>query len=254
MKERLQKVMAHAGVASRRACEDIIREGRVAVNGVIVTELGTKVDPHQDTITVDGEPIDVVENYTYIALHKPPSAISTVDDSHGRTTVVDLVDVDTRVYPVGRLDADSEGLVLLTDDGELTHRLTHPGFEHQKEYHVRVSGRPSKEALKRLRSGVRLEDDLTAPAHVDVLRYEDGNTWLWMILHEGRKRQIRRMADAVGHPVKRLIRVRMGPIRLGNLLPGQWRHLSQHEVEELQAAVGEDVGTGVKENASHQSP
>jgi pseudouridine synthase len=151
--------------------------------------------------------------------------------------VLDLVQVEARVYPVGRLDADSEGLVLLTDDGELTHRLTHPRFEHEKEYHVCVTGRPSERVLERLRSGVRLEDGVTAPAQVEVLRYAAGDTWLRMVLHEGRKRQIRRMAEAVGHPVKRLIRVRMGPIRLGNLAPGQWRHLTRREVEALERTV-----------------
>lgn len=237
MKERLQKVMAHAGVASRRKSEEIIQQGRVAVNGEIVTEMGTKVDPERDRITVDGEPINVAEEYVYIALHKPLDVITTADDPWDRTTVLDLVDVDERVYPVGRLDADSEGLVLLTNDGELTHRLTHPSFEHQKEYQVRVEGRPSREALERLRAGVHLEDGLTAPAEVEMLRREDGFAWLRMILHEGRKRQIRRMTEAVGHPVKRLIRVRMGPIRLGDLDPGQWRHLSASEVEELQSLV-----------------
>lgn len=237
MKERLQKVMAHAGVASRRKSEDIIQQGRVAVNGEIVTEMGTQVDPERDRITVDGDLINVVQDYTYVALHKPIDVISTADDPWERQTVLDLVNVDARVYPVGRLDADSEGLVLLTNDGELTHRLTHPSFEHQKEYHVRVAGRLSPAALERLRSGVRLEDGITAPAEIDVLRREAGDTWLKMILHEGRNRQIRRMADAVGHPVRRLIRVRMGPIRLGDLAPGQWRHLSQREVEALHNAI-----------------
>ena len=243
MEERLQKVMARAGVASRRKSEELIRQGRVAVNGRVVRKLGVRVDPARDTITVDGQPIQVRPQHTYIVLHKPRGFITTVHDPWGRPTVLDLVQVDARVYPVGRLDADSEGLVLLTDDGELAHRLTHPRFEHEKEYHVRVAGRPSERVLERLRTGVRLEDGVTAPAQVEVLRYEAGDTWLRMILHEGRKRQIRRMAEAVGHPVKRLIRVRMGPIRLGNLAPGRWRHLTRHEIEELERAVG--VGLGV---------
>jgi pseudouridine synthase len=238
MKERLQKTLAHAGVASRRKSEEIIRQGRVAVNGQVVTELGTKVDPERDTITFDGRRIDVAGEYTYIVLHKPAGVITTADDPWGRPSVLDLVDVDTRVYPVGRLDADSEGLVLLTNDGQLTHQLTHPSFEHEKEYHVLVAGRPSKVALERLRTGVRLEDGITAPALVDVLRREEKGTWLRMVLHEGRKRQIRRMADAVGHPVKRLIRVRIGSTRLGNLPPGEWRHLSRREVAQLREATG----------------
>lgn len=235
MKERLQKVMAHAGVASRRDSEEMIKAGRVRVNGEVVTELGTKVDPEKDRIEVDGEPISL-EKKVYIVLYKPRGVISTAHNSHGRPTVVDLVNVEQRVYPVGRLDADSEGLVLLTNDGALTHQLTHPRFEHPKEYHVLVAGRPSRETLERLRTGIRLEDGLTAPAQVDVLRREDGDTWLRMILHEGRKRQIRRMADAVGHPVRRLIRVRMGSILLGNLAPGKWRYLSRQEVKQLQEA------------------
>jgi len=237
MGERLQKVLAHAGIASRRKCEEIIRQGRVAVNGQVVTELGAKVDPERDTITVDGHRIDVAEEYTYIALHKPAGVITTANDPWGRPSVLDLVDVETRVYPVGRLDANSEGLVLLTNDGALTHQLTHPSFEHPKEYHVLVAGRPSRAALERLRAGVRLEDGLTAPAQVDVLRREGEDTWLRMILHEGRKRQIRRMADAVGHPVRRLIRVGIGPIRLGDLAPRRWRHLGRREVAQLRKAI-----------------
>lgn len=237
MWERLQKVLAHAGVASRRKCEEIIRQGRVAVNGQVVTELGTQVDPERDNITVDGRRISVTEEYTYIVLHKPVGVITTADDPWGRPAVLDLVDVETRVYPVGRLDANSEGLVLLTNDGTLTHQLTHPSFEHPKEYHVLVAGRPAKMALERLRAGVRLENGMTAPAQVGVLRREGKDTWLRMILHEGRKRQIRRMADAVGHPVRRLIRVGIGPIRLGDLAPGKWRHLSRREIDQLREKV-----------------
>ncbi|MFQ5340610.1 MAG: pseudouridine synthase [Anaerolineae bacterium] len=237
MGKRLQKVLAHAGVASRRKCEELIRQGRVAVNGQVVTELGTQVDPERDNITVDGRRIGVTGEYTYIVLHKPAGVITTAHDPWGRPSVLDLVDVETRVYPVGRLDADSEGLVLLTNDGALTHQLTHPSFEHPKEYHVLVAGRPSRVALERLRAGVHLEDGLTAPALVDVLRRAGENTWLRMVLHEGRKRQIRRMADAVGHPVRRLIRVGIGPIRLGDLAPGRWRRLSRREVDQLQELI-----------------
>jgi 23S rRNA pseudouridine2605 synthase len=240
--ERLQKVMAHAGIASRRRSEDIIQAGRVTVNGEVVTELGTKVNPERDLIAVDGTPIHVDSAHTYIMLYKPAGVISTVDDPRGRATVRELVDVDARVYPAGRLDLDSEGLVLLTDDGELTYRLTHPSYEHQKEYHVLVAGHPTQSALERLRSGIRLEDGVhgsepTAPAEVDVLRQEKDGTWLRVVLHEGRKRQIRRMADTVGHPVKRLIRVRLGTLRLGSLGPGVWRHLSRQEIDELRASV-----------------
>lgn len=233
MKERLQKVLARAGVASRRKCETLIQQGRVAVNGEVITRLGTRVDPERDTITVDGKRIDVAERHIYIGLHKPPGVISTVDDPWGRPTVLHLVDTEARVYPVGRLDADSEGLVLLTNDGALTHYLTHPRFGHEKEYHVLVTGRPSRAVLDRLRAGVPLEDGVTLPAQIEVLQPAGGDTWLRMVLREGRKRQIRRMMKAVGHPVKRLIRVRIGPIRLGDLAPGQWRYLSPQEVEQL---------------------
>jgi 23S rRNA pseudouridine2605 synthase len=240
--QRLQKVMAHAGVASRRKCEAIIQAGRVTVNGEVVTELGTKVDRERDLIAVDDTPIYVDSSHTYIMLHKPAGVVSTLDDPRGRATIRELVDVDARVYPAGRLDLDSEGLVLLTDDGELTYRLTHPSYEHKKEYHVLVTGRPPRSALERLRSGVRLEDGVlgsepTAPAEVDVLRQDKDGTWLRVVLHEGRKRQIRRMADAVGYPVKRLMRVRIGTLRLGSLDPGAWRHLSHQEVDELRASV-----------------
>ena len=233
MGERLQKVMARAGVASRRKSEELIRQGRVAVNGRVVRELGTRVDPARDVITVDGEPLRLRAQHTYILLHKPPGVITTVHDPWGRPTVLDLVQTEARVFPVGRLDANSEGLVLLTDDGELAYRLTHPRFEHEKEYHVLVAGRPTRRTLERLRRGVRLEDGVTAPAKVEVLRRAGRNTWLRIVLHEGRKRQIRRMAEAVGHPVRRLIRVRIGPLRLGNLAPGEWRHLTRREVEAL---------------------
>jgi len=230
-------VLARAGVASRRKSEELIRQGRVAVNGRVVRELGVRVDPAEDVITVDGRRLRLRGQHTYILLHKPPGVITTVHDPWGRPTVLDLVQVQARVYPVGRLDANSEGLVLLTDDGELAYRLAHPRFEHEKEYHVLVTGRPSARALERLRRGVRLEDGVTAPAQVEVLRRAGRDTWLRMILHEGRKRQIRRMAGAVGHPVKRLIRVRIGPLRLGNLAPGEWRHLTSQEVEVLREAV-----------------
>lgn len=240
--ERLQKVMAHAGVASRRKSENIIRAGRVAVNGEIVTELGTKVDPERDVITVDGTSIHVESTHTYIMLNKPAGVVSTLDDPRGRPTVRELVDIDARIYPAGRLDIHSEGLVLLTDDGGLTYRLTHPSYEHQKEYHVLVDGKPTQSTLDHLRSGIRLEggelgSEPTAPTEVEILRREKDSTWLRMVLHEGRKRQIRRMTHAVGHPVKRLIRVRLGTLRLGSLNPGAWRHLSRQEIDELRASV-----------------
>ncbi len=242
--ERLQKVMAQAGIASRRACEDLIRQGRVQVNGQVVTEMGTKVDPARDRIAVDGQPLTQAAKRVYLVLNKPPGYLSTAHDDRGRPTVMDLVPGGERLYPVGRLDADSEGLLLLTNDGSLTQRLTHPRYQHEKEYLVLVRGRPSPETLRQLREGIELEDGRTSPARVVVLRREEresldlerpprGTAWLRMILREGRKRQIRRMCATVGHPVQRLIRVRMGPLTLGELPPGQWRRLSKGEIRAL---------------------
>ena len=238
-RQRLQKILAAAGYGSRRACEEIIRQGRVQVNGRVVTEMGTKVDPHRDEIRVDGAPLSSPEGKVYLILHKPPGYISTVHDPWGRPTILDLVPHRGRLYPVGRLDAESEGLLLLTNDGQLTHRLTHPRYEHEKEYRVLVRGRPNEAVLSRLRRGVKLEEGRTAPAEVsrasrkEGLETPPGATWLRMVIHEGRKRQIRRMCAAVGHPVQRLIRVRMGPIELGNLPPGGYRPLSAKEVRRL---------------------
>jgi 23S rRNA pseudouridine2605 synthase len=238
--ERLQKVLAQAGVASRRACEELIRQGRVQVNGQVVTELGTKVDPNLDEISVDGTPIADPAEKVYLILNKPPGYISTVHDPWGRPTVLDLIPYEERLYPVGRLDAESEGLLLLTNDGRLTHRLTHPRYEHEKEYLTLVRGRPRDAVLSRLRRGVDLEEGRTAPAEVNRVSRKEGletppdTTWLRIVIHEGRKRQIRRMCAAVGHPVQRLVRVRMGPIELGDLAVGEYRPLSAKEVRRLQ--------------------
>ncbi len=236
--ERLHKVLAQAGVASRRKCEELIAAGRVKVNGEIVTIPGSKVDPHRDHIELDGKPIQLPSEHVYFLLNKPVGYVSTVRDPQGRPTVIDLLPVQQRVYPVGRLDIDSEGLILLTDDGELAQRLTHPSYEHEKEYHVLVEGRPTARALRNLRDGIELEDGYTWPAEVTVLRREGNGTWLRFVIHEGRKRQLRRMCKAVGHPVRRLIRVRMGPLTLGNLPPGQHRSLTPQERELLAEAVG----------------
>jgi 23S rRNA pseudouridine2605 synthase len=234
VEERLQKILARAGFGSRRSCEDFIRQGRVAVNGQIA-ELGQKADPEQDQITMDGKPVRVVRAFTYIALHKPRGILSDTEDPRGRRTISELVDVDTRLFSVGRLDLNSEGLILLTDDGELANLLTHPRYEHTKEYRVDVEGRPSDDVLDRWRNGVYLDERRTAPAEVSILSHEVDHTWLRVVLREGRKRQIRRVAAMLGHPVRRLIRVRIGPIQLGELKPGQWRSLSQHELKQLRS-------------------
>ena len=240
--QRLQKVLASAGYGSRRACEDILRQGRVRVNGQ-QARLGDSADPARDNITVDGKRVHVTASHTYIALYKPTNVISTVSDELERKTVRDLVPVEGHLVPVGRLDADSEGLVLLTDDGELTHLLTHPRYEHEKEYEVYVAGRPDSAALDRWRRGVELPnlDDVTRdggptlPAQVEEIhsRARSEGTWLRVIMREGRKRQIRRVAGMLGHPVRRLIRVRIGPLKLGTLKTGEWRRLTAREVEEL---------------------
>lgn len=230
--ERLQKVMAHAGIGSRRACEEIIRQGRVEVDGKVAT-LGLKVDPARQRVVVDGQPLVAPEPLVYIALHKPHGILAVSRDDRGRRTVRDLVPVPGHLYPVGRLDATSEGLVLLTNDGALTNRLTHPRYEHAKEYRVAVKGQPDEKTLKRWRQGVFLDGKRTAPADVSILRHERDHTWLRIVLREGRKRQIRRVAAMLGHPVERLIRVRIGPLHLGGLKPGEWRRLSDQEISAL---------------------
>lgn len=236
--ERLQKVLARSGVASRRRCEELIAAGRVKVNGETVSTPGSKVDPEHDRIEVDGKLIALPRRHIYLLLNKPAGYVSTVHDPHGRPAVMDLVDTPARLYPVGRLDLDSEGLLLLTDDGDLTQRLTHPSYEHEKEYHVWVDGQPTARTLQRLREGIELEDGFTWPAEVTILHQEGDGTWLRFVVHEGRKRQLRRMCAAVGHPVRRLIRVRMGSVTLGDLPPGQYRPLTKEERELLRQAVG----------------
>lgn len=227
--ERLQKVLARAGVASRRAAEDLISAGRVCVNGE-AARLGRRVDPDSDQVTVDGVPVGIRPGLVYYLLNKPPGVVSTASDPEGRPTVTRLVPPEPRVHSVGRLDADSEGLIILTNDGELTHRLTHPSFGVEKEYLVSVDGRPSAGAIRSLRSGIQLDDGLTAPARVSQVE----PSLLRIVVHEGRKRQVRRMCEAVGHPVTRLVRTRIGPLRDPSLSPGEWRTLTVGEVRKLE--------------------
>jgi 23S rRNA pseudouridine2605 synthase len=244
-KERLQKILAHAGVASRRASEELIQQGRVAVNGQVVTALGTKVDPHRDTIAVDGESLARhAEKLVYIILNKPYKVLSAASDDRSRQTVLELVDAPERVYPVGRLDLRSQGLILLTNDGDLTKKLTHPRYGVEKEYHVLVEGTPSTKTLIQWRRGeIEVEGKPVAGAVVETLhREDDQTTWLKIILTEGRKREIREVAAALGHPVRTLIRVRIGPIELGHLKPGKWRYLKPDEVDRLKRAAGRDRG------------
>lgn len=239
MQERLQKLMARAGLGSRRANEKIIRQGRVRVNGRVAT-LGDKADPEVDDVTVNGEPL-TFEERLYIMLHKPRGVLSSTEDDleEGRTTVIDLVPHETHIYPVGRLDKPSEGLILLTNDGKLAHRLTHPRYEHEKVYEITVEGQPKVAVLELWRQGVLLDGKMTAPAGVEVLNLGKESTDLRITMHEGRKRQIRRVAAMLGHPVQRLLRTHIGPLALGDLPPGQWRHLTPAEVRALKKAVGQ---------------
>jgi 23S rRNA pseudouridine2605 synthase len=237
-KERLQKTLSRAGFGSRRACEELIRAGRVTVNGQLA-KLGDQVDPETDRILVDGRPIAPSEALTYIALYKPRGVVSAVTAPDPRPTVRDLVGVPGRLYPVGRLDVDSEGLILLTNDGELANRLTHPRYGHEKEYRVLVARHPDEEQLEAWRRGVVLEEGYrTAPAEVRVESFSGKGTWLRVILREGRKRQIRETGSQIGLPVVKIIRVRIGTLQLGNLKPREWRYLSEAEVAALKGQQG----------------
>lgn len=229
--ERLQKILARSGVASRRVSEDLIDSGRVTINGKVAT-LGDKAR-ELDQIELDGIPVLRNPDLVHYLLHKPRTVLSTASDPEGRETVVDLVPSEARVFPVGRLDADSEGLIILTNDGDLTQRLTHPSFGVPKEYLSHVEGVPSRAAIRRLREGIELEDGMTSPAEVSMP--QDG--LLRIVIHEGRNRQVRRMCDAVGHPVLRLVRVRIGPITDPALSAGDWRTMTRDEVRSLYEAA-----------------
>jgi 23S rRNA pseudouridine2605 synthase len=235
--ERLQKVLARAGFASRRKCEELIAQARVTVNGEIAV-LGRRVDPNVDQIAVDGVPVVVDTTLVHWLLNKPPDYVTTASDPQGRPTVLDLVPDEPRVFPVGRLDRDSEGLLLLTNDGEFAQLLTHPSHGVEKEYFVEVEGSPSAGAVRRLREGVDLDDGRTRPAKVRVVQQSSGGTSaLEIVVKEGRKRMIRRMCSAVGHPVVRLVRTRIGSLRDQKLAPGTWRSLTMTEVRSLYAAA-----------------
>ena len=230
--ERLQKVLARVGIGSRRVCEDLIAEGRVLVDGEVAV-LGRRVDVETALIELDGAPIGVRPDLVHYLLNKPAGVVTTADDPHGRPTVVGLVPTEPRVFPVGRLDFGTEGLLLLTNDGELAHRLTHPSFGVEKEYVAELQGSPSRAALRRLREGIELDDGVTAPARAALLE----PSVLRLTIHEGRNRQVRRMCDAIGHPVVRLIRTRIGPLADRSLAPGAWRELTGDELRSLQRAV-----------------
>ncbi len=233
--ERLQKVLARAGIGSRRVCEKLIVEQRVTVNGEFA-ELGEKVDPETSQVEVDGLKVGVRQDLVYYLLNKPVGVITTSKDPQERSTVVDLVPTHPRVFPVGRLDADTEGLILLTNDGDLTHYLTHPSFGIEKEYLVQVEVKPSRNAIRELRQGVELDDGITAPAKVSLV--DEG--LLKIVIHEGRNRQIRRMCESVGHPVIRLIRSRIGPIVDRSLRPGSFRELTNQELKSIRKILLKD--------------
>jgi len=233
MEERLQKIMAQVGIGSRRACEEIISAGRVTVNGQIAS-LGSKADPQRDRILVDGQLIKSTQKLVYIALYKPRGILSAVTSPDQRTTVRDLVEIPERVYPVGRLDVDSEGLVLLTNDGDLANRITHPSYGHEKEYRVLVARRPDDNQLEAWRRGVVMEDGKrSAPAQVSFTQTSGKGAWLRVIMREGRKRQIREIGSLLGLPVVRIIRTRIGNVFLGALKPRQWRYLTDFEIAGL---------------------
>jgi 23S rRNA pseudouridine2605 synthase len=230
--ERLQKILARAGYGSRRACEDLIRAGRVRVDARPAT-LGQRIDPERARLEVDGVPVGIRADLVHYLIHKPAGVVTTAADPQGRPVVTELVPAEPRVFPVGRLDLDSEGLLVLTNDGDLAHRLTHPSYGVEKEYLAEVEGAPSRGAVRRLREGVELEDGRTAPAKVAVL----DDRLLRITIHEGRNRQVRRMCEAVGHPVRRLVRTRIGPLVDRDLRPGAWRALTQDEVRALERAA-----------------
>ena len=235
--ERLQRALARAGIGSRRASEDLIREGRVTINGVEAT-LGDRIDPERDDVRVDGERIPLNPGLRYLALHKPSGVLTTMRDPQGRTDIAGYLPRGARVFPVGRLDRDTEGLLLLTNDGELANRVMHPRHGVEKEYLAEVDGKPTARAVARLVRGVDLEDGPAAARSARVVGSAPGRGAVRLVMVEGRKREVRRMLDAVGLPVRRLVRVRVGPVKLGGLRAGESRDLDQDEVRALYRQVG----------------
>jgi len=251
MQERLQKIISQAGFASRRTGEDLILAGRVTVNGIVVTELGSKADPLNDIISVDGNPLKPTAKRLYILLNKPAGFLTTLDDPDGRRLVTDLLpEIKERVFPVGRLDYNTEGLLLLTNDGDWANKLMHPRHEIEKEYHVRVRGKVRHDQMESLKNGVGLDGRKTAPAEVSLIKDGEQNDWISVTIHEGRNRQVRRMCESVGLSVVRLKRVRYGSLRVKALKLGQYRFLSEDEALELCAApkTGKNPATMSRRN------
>lgn len=237
--ERLQKIIASAGITSRRKAEELMLQGRVTVNGKTITELGARADPSKDKIAVDGKLLSVSGPRVYVLLNKPKGYISSISDPEKRPVVVDLLKkLKGRVYPVGRLDYDAEGVLLLTNDGELSNRLIHPNFKVPKKYLVKVKDVPSKEDLEKLEKGVWLDDGRTMPAKARLVRETRENSWIELTVYEGRNRLVKRMCQAVGHPVAKLQRVEFAGIRLGAMKTGEWRFLTHAEVERLKSLEG----------------
>jgi len=232
VQERLQKILARAGIASRRKAEELIREGKVTVDGIVVTEMGIRVNPETQKIEYDGRPVVAPEKKVYILLHKPAGFLSTVHDPQGRPIITDLLpDIKERIYPVGRLDLTTEGALLLTNDGELAQEILHPSREVNKTYVAKVKGRPSPEKLAALSKGIDLDGRKTWPAELTVLENEQQATTIKIVIHEGRKRQVRKMFEAVGHPVIQLKRIAYGQLVLGKLKPGKYRFLSPRDIK-----------------------
>ena len=250
MQVRLQKLIAGTGLASRRKAEEMIAAGRVMVNGKTVTEFGTKVDPTRDHVKVDGKHLSAAQPFVYLMLNKPKNVVSTLDDPGGRTTVKDyLRGVSVRVFPVGRLDFDSEGLMLLTNNGDLAQAMLHPRYHVPRTYLIKVKGVLTDDEIRSLEQGVSLEDGMTGPARVKKVRKVEANSWLEITIREGRKHQVRRMLEAVGHPVIKLLRIRMGSLSLGDLQPGEFRFLTDREANVLRRLVEERVAS-VEESAA----
>ncbi len=248
MEIRLQKLIAGTGLASRRKAEEMIAAGRVTVNGRIVRELGTKVDADKDHVKVDGRHIRSAQPYVYLILHKPKNVMSTLHDPEGRPTVKDfLPGVTVRVFPVGRLDFDSEGLMLLTNNGELAQTLLHPKYHVPKTYLVKVKGVLNGEEIQALETGVQLDDGVTSPARMKKIRKAESNSWVEITIHEGRKHQVKRMLEAVGHPVLKLVRIRMGSLVLGHMAPGEYRFLADREANALRDLVKKRMSEGLVE-------
>jgi 23S rRNA pseudouridine2605 synthase/16S rRNA pseudouridine516 synthase len=237
--ERLQKYMARAGVASRRRCEQLIASGIVKVNGETVTHPGLLVDPSKTRVEINGEVLKETEEKVYLALYKPRNCVTTLHDPQGRRKITDLIkDIPHRLFPVGRLDYDSEGLLILTNDGQLTYLITHPSHRISKTYLVWIEGEPSNEELSIMAKGLLLADGWTSPATVGLQKTTKHGSVLKITIHEGRKRQIRRMCDQIGHPVKRLKRISIGPLKIDGLKPGQYRFLAFEEIEQLKKMAG----------------